>query len=103
MKNNRQILATTDFLSRGTNKHVDPYRANCNARQSPTKSVRDRFSDDIQGSIHIGMNQPAVSGSEQTTMKTTAEILTLVTNPLPIEKGAFGGVALLLNDHLDAG
>jgi hypothetical protein len=58
MENNRQLLAATAFLSRETDKHVDPYWANYDARQSLTKSLRDRLSDNIQRPVHIGMNQP---------------------------------------------
>ena len=36
MKNDRQMLATINFLCRGADKNIDPYRANCDALQSPT-------------------------------------------------------------------
>ena len=40
---NRQMLATTNSLGRGANKVLDPYRADCGARQSQTDVVQDRL------------------------------------------------------------
>lgn len=103
MKINRQMLATTDFLRRGANKDVDPYRANCDAPQSPTESVRDRFSDDIQGPVDIGVDQPAVSSSEQAAMDAAAKIFGLMAYLLQIKERAFRGMAFVLHDNLNAG
>ena len=86
MKNNRQILVTTDFLRRGADKDVDPYRANCDALQSLTESVRDRFSNDIQGCIDISVNQPAIRSPEQAAVEAAAKIFGLVSDFFKIKK-----------------
>ena len=102
MKNNRQNLVTAYFLRRGANKNINPYRANCDARQSANKGVRDRFSDDIQGAVDIGVNEPSVSRLKQAAIEAATQIFGLMADLLKVKKRAFGSVALVLNDDLEA-
>jgi hypothetical protein len=101
-ENAKQMLAQSGEVCSGANEDLDPYRAHGDARQSPTKGVRDRFFDDIQGGIDIGVDQAAVSGAEQTTMESPTQVGGSVFDRLGIQKGALGGMVLFLQDDPNA-
>lgn len=64
------------------------------------KSRRHCFSDDIEGAIHIGVDQPPIGRPKEAAGDPFSQIDRLFFDRLQVKEGAFGGITFFLVDDL---
>ncbi len=79
-----------------------PNRVNYYTRFPVAKGVRDCFSENVVGAIHIGIDELTVCGAEQPALDAPADILFVMPNRLIIEEAALTGMALVHQNDRDA-
>src|SRR5271157_1266150 len=80
-----------------------PYRANYNALYPAGESRRESLAQDIVRGIHIRVDQLPLSRDELSPLDPPPAVDRMLADGLQIQKGAFRGIFLFLDDHLDPG
>src|SRR5271157_727421 len=80
---------------------LDPYRANYNALYPAGESRRESFAQDIVRGIHIRVDALPLSRDELSPLDPLSAVDCMLADGLQIQEGAFRGIPLFQDDHLD--